>query len=58
MTKSAVPDMSVHELQQARRYIIRDQGTAPGHWWEKPVPAVVAGTGREDDPPSNPPVAA
>jgi hypothetical protein len=41
---SAVPDITAQELQQARRYIIDGEGTAPIRWWwaQPPFPALVA----------------
>jgi len=59
---SAAPDMTTEELQQARRYIIHGEGTAPVRWWwaKPPVPAqklcVVPDT--DDEPPLNPPLTA
>jgi hypothetical protein len=37
---SAVPDMTAEELNQARRYIIYAEGTAPIRWWwgSRPFP--------------------
>ena len=56
----ALSDMTFDELQKARCYIIQGEGTAPARSWlgKPPLPALVAGTDIESDPPSDPPVAA
>ena len=59
---SAAPDIATEELQQAQRYIIHREGTAPVRWrWAKPpVPAPKFGMvpDTDDEPLPNPPLTA
>ena len=60
---SAVPEMTAEELNQARQYIIKGEGTAPIRWWwgKPPLPARklhLVGDMDTDGEPPPPPLAA
>jgi hypothetical protein len=54
---NAVPEMTAEELNQARRYIIYGEGTAPVRWWwpKPPLPAQKLHLIGEMDPDGEPP---
>jgi hypothetical protein len=54
---NAVPEMTAEELNQARRYIIYGEGTAPVRWWwpQPPLPAQKLHLIGEMDPDGEPP---